>query len=72
MQVSLLGLFIYRLLKQLSRHKNQQGMQNYRMLRLVKKAVILASVFFVTDICALVSLALVYGEDTKIHRFLAM
>ena len=69
MQVSLLGLFIYPLVKQSSWNKNQQGMQNHRMLQLVKKAVILASVCLVTDICTLVSVSLVYGEDTNIPSF---
>ena len=69
MQVSLLGLFIYPLVKQLSWNKNQQGMQNHRMLQLVKKAVILASVCLVADICTLISISLVYGEDTNIPTF---
>ena len=70
MQVLLLGLFIYPLVKQSSWHKNQQGMQNNRLLQLVIKAVILASVCLVTDIGSLVSLGLVYGEDTNNPSFL--
>ena len=65
MQALLLCLFIYPLVKQSSWHKNQRGMQNHRMLQEAKKAVILASVSFVTDICTLASLGLLYGEDTN-------
>ena len=65
MQISLLGLFVYPLLKQATWNKNQQGMQSNRTLQKVKKAVILASVSLVTDICSLVSLALVYGKNTN-------
>ena len=68
MQVSLLCLFIYPLLKQATWNKNQQGMQNHRMLRVVKKAVILASVCLVTDICTLVYLSLAISSDGNNQR----
>ena len=68
MQVSLLGLFIYPLLKQASWNQNQHGMQNHRMLRVVKKAVIVASVCLVTDICTLVYLSLAISSDGNNQR----
>ena len=40
MQVSLLGFFVYPLLKQASWNKNQHATQNHRMLQVVKKSVI--------------------------------
>ena len=68
MQILLLGLFVYPLLKQASWNKNQLGTQNHRMLRVVKKAVILASVCLVTDICALIYLNLSISSGTYYLR----
>ena len=67
MQVSLLGLFIYPLLKQATWNQNQPGTQNHRMLRVVKKAVVLASACLVTDICTLiyVGLAISSGKNNQ-------
>ena len=67
MQMSLLGLFIYPLLKQATWIQNQHGVRNYRMLRVVKKAVILASACLVTDICTLiyVGLAISSGKNNQ-------
>ena len=65
MQLLLLGLFIYPLLKQSSWHKNEQGMQNHRMLQLVRKSVILASVSVITDIITAVSVNIFFDNDTN-------
>ena len=70
MQISLMSLFIYPLLKQASWHKNQQGMQNHRMLQLAKKAVIVASVCLVTDIFAVIFLKVSFFENTNNPTFL--
>ena len=70
MQVSLLGLFVYPLLKQASWNKNQPTQNHHTMLRVVKKAVILASVCLVTDICTLIYVNLSIssgGENLKIN-----
>ena len=65
MQLALLGLFIYPLLKQSSWHKNEQGMQNHRMLQLVRKSVILASVSVITDVITAVSVNVFFDNDTN-------
>ena len=67
MQVSLLGLFIYPLLKQATWNQNQLGTQNHRLLQVIKKAVVLASVCLVTDICTLiyVGLAISSGKNNQ-------
>ena len=70
MQISLLGLFMYPLLKQSSWNTNRQGMQNHRMLRLIKKSVILASVCLVTDIFIVVSFNLVFDTDSNNPSFI--
>ena len=69
MQLALLGLFIYPLLKQSSWHKNEQGMQNHRMLQLVRKSVILASVSIITDIITAVSVNVFFDNDTNNPTF---
>ena len=68
MQMSLLSLFIYPLLKQARWNKNPQGTGNHRMLRVVKKAVILASVCLVTDICTLIYVSLVISSGRNNER----
>ena len=70
MQTLLLGLFVYPLLKQSSWYKNQQGIQNHRMLLLVKKAVVLASVCLVTDIFTMVSFNLVFNANSNNPSFI--
>ena len=70
MQILVLSLFIYPLLKQTSWKLNQQGKQNHHMLRVVKKAVVLTSVSLVTDICTLLSLRLVVSDDSNNPTFL--
>ena len=70
MQTLLLGLFVYPLLKQSSWYKNQQGIQNHRMLLLVKKAVVLASVCLVTDIFTVVSFILVFNTNSNNPLFI--
>ena len=64
-QISLLSLFIYPLLKQASWHRNQQGTQNHRMLQIAKKAVVLATVCLVTDIFVVVSLNVSFLINTN-------
>ena len=70
MQTLLLGLFVYPLLKQSSWYKNQQGMQNYPILHLVKKAVVLASVCLVTDIFTVVSFTLIFDTNSNNSSFI--
>ena len=70
MQTSLLGLFVYPLLKQSSWYKNQQGMQNHRMLLLVKKAVVLASVCLVTDIFTVIYFTLMFDANSNNPSFI--
>ena len=70
MQILLLGLFIYALLKQSSWNKNKEGKQNHRMLQVVKNAVILASVSLVTDILTVISLNLLFDEDKNNPSFM--
>ena len=70
MQTLLLGLFVYPLLKQSSWYKNQQGQKNHRMLHLVKKAVVLASVCLVTDIFTVVYYTLVFDASSDNPSFI--
>ena len=69
MQLSLLGLFIYPLLKQSSWHKNEQSLQSHRMLPLVKKSVILASVSVITDILTAVFVNVFFQDATNNPTF---
>ena len=71
-QISLLGLFIYPLLKQASWQKKLsmkgnkvKSTKNTRMLRRVKKAVTLASVCLLTDILTLAAVSLAFEKNAN-------
>ena len=69
MQISLLGLFIYPIIKR-TLWRNQLSDGNVSLMRRVKKAVILASVCFGTDIFSIVILILVYEENANSAIFM--
>ena len=77
MQLSLLGLFIYPILKQASwqnklsrKGKKKKSLKNVRMLRRVKKSVILALVCLSTDVLTAVSIRLAFKENTNTSLFM--
>ena len=70
MQITLLGLFVYPLLKRTAWQNNQQDQQNFHLIRKVKKAVFLASMCLVTDLLAVGTLTLVQQENTNNATFM--
>jgi len=69
MQIALLGLFIYPILKR-SLWQGQESNGNSNLMRRVKKAIILASVCFGTDIFSVVVLVLISEENTNTAIFM--
>ena len=75
-QISLLGLFIYPLLKQaswqrkLSGKKTKKSKKNSCVQKRVKKAVILASVCLITDILTVVATRLAFEENKNNFSFM--
>ena len=70
MQIALLGLFIYPMLKQALWRQNQQEEPSSRLMTRVKKAVYLAITCFVTDIFSGVSLFFLYEKNSNNPMFL--
>ena len=77
MQLSLLGLFIYPILKQASwqnklsrKGKKKKSMKNIRVLRRVKKSINLALVCLSTDVLTAVSIRLAFKENTNTPLFM--
>ena len=74
MQLLLLGLFIYPILKQASWQNKVFGegreKTNERILRRVKKALVLASVCLATDILTAVAIGLVFEKNTNSSFFM--
>ena len=74
MQIMLLGLFIYPLLKQASWQNKVFGegskKMDQSMLKRVKKAVVLASVCLITDILTALAVGLVFEKNTNSSFFM--
>ena len=71
MQIGLLGLFIYPILKRtLWINQQQQNGRNDPLIKRVKKAVILASICLATDILSVLVLNLVKEENTNTTIFI--
>ena len=71
MQIGLLGLFVYPILKRtLWINQQQQSGRNNPLLRRVKKAIILASICLGTDIFSVAVLVLVYEENANSAIFM--
>ena len=77
MQILLLGLFIYPILKQSSwqkkfsiKGKKEKSLKNVGILKRVKKAVILASVCLATDVLTVVALKLLFDENANSSSFI--
>ena len=71
MQIGLLGLFLYPILKRrLWIDQQQQSGRNDPLIKRVKKAVILASICLGTDVLSVVVLFVIYEEDTNSAVFM--
>ena len=69
MQVVLLGLFVYPILKQSSWRNRQNNVSNSCLMRRVKKAVILASICLATDFLSLVLVLSFYEKNVNVETF---
>ena len=70
MQIALLALFVYPILKRTLWKDQQKNNRNTSLMRRVKKAIYLASVCLGTDIFSVVVLVLVYQENTNSAIFM--
>ena len=65
MQIILLGLFIYPILKRASRKSHLSTDRNFRLMERVKKAVILASICLATDLLSIVVPSILFLENSN-------